>query len=263
MSFNQAYQTIAINYQYPVCFVKFDRADAQNTINAQMVKEIASVLKFYENKASVIVFEGSKDFFCFGADFEAVESTVYDTQLHDVTQGNNAEGLYNIWQQLKEGEFISIAHVTGKANAGGIGFVAACDIVIANENAEFSLSELLFGLVPACVAPFLSRRIGIQKTNYMAFTTQSITANQAYLWGLIDVLESNSADSLRKHLLRLRRLSKKSIKQYKNYICELQKNNHREKEVAVQTNQTVLSDPENIAGILRYQREGIFPWEAP
>jgi polyketide biosynthesis enoyl-CoA hydratase PksH len=262
MPFDQVYQTIDVNYQEPVCFIKFDRADSRNTINAQMVTEITYVLSHYKDKASVIVFEGSKGFFCFGADFKAVETTAYETQRGGATQGNNAGGLYDIWQQLKEGDFISIAHVTGKANAGGVGFVAACDIVIANENAEFSLSELLFGLIPACVIPFLHRRIGLQKANYMAFTTQSITANQAYLWGLVDVLETNSADTLRKHLLRLRRLSKKSIKQYKNYIYELQRNAAREKDFAVEANRTMLSDPENIAGILRYQQEGIFPWEA-
>nr|WP_269820011.1 enoyl-CoA hydratase-related protein [Bacillus velezensis] len=44
----------------------------------------------------------------------------------------------------------------GVANAGGIGFVAASDIVIADDTAVFSLSELLFGLFPAMVLPFNS-----------------------------------------------------------------------------------------------------------
>jgi polyketide biosynthesis enoyl-CoA hydratase PksH len=261
MPFDQVYQTIAVSYQDPVCFIKFDRPDSQNTINVQMVKEIADVLSECKNKASIVVFEGSNEVFCFGADFKAVGTSAYDSQPQDAIQSNNPEALYDIWQLLKEGEFISVAHVVGKANAGGIGFIAACDIVIANPNAEFSLSELLFGLMPACVIPFLKRRIGTQRTHYMTLTTQSISANQAYSWGLVDVLDINSADSLRKHLLRFRRLSKKSIKQYKEYIGELQRNPDQEKALAIKANQSVLSDPENIAGILRYQREGIFPWE--
>jgi len=62
-----------------------------------------------------------------------------------------------LWLRLATVRTVTISHVRGKANAGGIGFVAASDIVLADETAQFSLSELLFGLYPACVLPFLIR----------------------------------------------------------------------------------------------------------
>ena len=95
---------------------------------------------------------------------------------------------------------MSIAHVRGKANAGGIGFVAACDIVLADSAAVFSLSELLFGLMPACVLPFLVRRIGFAKANAMTLSTQPVGVQVAREWGLVDAFEENSDNLLRKHL---------------------------------------------------------------
>ena len=109
----------------------------------------------------------------------------------------------------------------GMANGGGVGFVAASDIVLADETAQFGLSELLFGLFPACVLPFLIRRIGFQKAHYLTLMTQPISAQQAQTWGLVDACAKRSDSLLRKHLLRLSRLSKASIRRYKKYIRDL------------------------------------------
>jgi len=58
---------------------------------------------------------------------------------------------------------VVIAKVEGKVNAGGVGLVAASDIVVAHTQATFGLSEALFGLLPACVMPFLIRKSVIKK----------------------------------------------------------------------------------------------------
>jgi hypothetical protein len=86
--------------------------------------------------------------FCFGADFKEIQKN-FENKNQPGQQ--DPEPLYNLWLQLALGPFITIAHVQGKTNAGGVGFVAACDVVLCDEKAVFSLSELLFGLMPACV----------------------------------------------------------------------------------------------------------------
>jgi len=132
------------------------------------------------------------------------------------TAGRQAEGL-----RLATGPYVTIAHVRGTANAGGVGFVAASDIVLADETAQFSLSELLFGLYPACVMPFLIRRIGFQKANYFTMMTKPISAMLACEWGLVDAVEPVSEVLLRRHLQRLRRLSKTAIRRYKTYMSRI------------------------------------------
>lgn len=82
--------------------------------------------------------------------------------------------LYDLWLKMMNGPFITISHVRGTTNAGGFGFVAASDIVIADETAIFNLSELLFGLFPAMVLPFLTGKIGDQRAHYLTLKTNSI-----------------------------------------------------------------------------------------
>jgi methylglutaconyl-CoA hydratase len=41
-----------------------------------------------------------------------------------------------------------------------MGFVGASDMVIASEKAKFSLSEVRIGMVPACISPYLIKRVG-------------------------------------------------------------------------------------------------------
>jgi polyketide biosynthesis enoyl-CoA hydratase PksH len=151
--------------------------------------------------------------------------------------------------------------VRGRTNAGGVGFVAACDIVLCEERTTFSLSELLFGLMPACVMPFLIRRMGFSKANYLTLMTQPISARQALAWGLVDACEENSENLLRKHLLRLRRLGKEGIARYKRYVSSLDSSLEAWKAKAIEANIEVFSDTENIQKIARFVKTGKFPWE--
>lgn len=254
---NQAYQTIQVEAQPPVCTVRFHRPEARNTINDQLIEECRQVVAAMDPSITILVIEGSPEVFCFGADFQQI----HRVQAEGVRSGQDPGPLYDLWLQLACGPFISVAHVRGQANAGGIGFVAACDIVLAETAAVFSLSELLFGLYPACVLPYLVRRIGLQKAHYMTLTTQPVSAGQARQWGLVDACEPDSKDLLRRHLLRLRRLSKPAIARYKEYMGRLDDSLLRARAHALAGNREVFSDDQNLRLISRYVQTGLFPWE--
>jgi len=252
------YQTIQVRFQGTVCFILFNRPEANNTINSLLIDECLQALKLCEETMTVVVLEGSPEVFCFGADFK----DIHDTIASGPSTENDPEPLYDLWFKLATGPYITIAHVRGKANAGGIGFVAACDIVLADQAAVFSLSELLFGLFPACVLPFLTRRMGFQKAHYLTLMTQPITVQQAHSWGLVDAYEVQSESLLRKHLLRLRRLSKTGIVRYKRYMNQLDDSLLRSKPQALAANREIFSDPRNLEAIFRFVEQGRFPWES-
>ena len=139
--------------------------------------------------------------------------------------------------------------------------MAASDVVLADESAQFSLSELLFGLYPACVLPFLIRRIGFQKAHHFTLMTQPISAKQACEWGLVDACEPQSEALLRRNLQRLRRLSKIAIRRYKTYMSRMSVPLQELKSPAVAANREIFSDAGNLQAITRYVEHGIFPWE--
>lgn len=253
------YETIKVRFEDDICFIQIDRPEANNAINDSLVEEFSHVLDQCEDQVKVVVVEGSPEVFCFGADFKSIQQSLDNGGGH---QEQNPEPMYNLWMKLASGPYVSIAHVRGKANAGGIGFVAACDIVLCEERAVFSLSELLFGLMPACVLPFLIRKMGFSKAHYMTLMTQPISAKQACDWGLVDACEDKSENLLRKHLLRLRLLSKEGVARYKNYMNKLNDFPEASKAKALAANIEVFSDQNNLDKIARFVKTGQFPWEA-
>lgn len=253
----QTYETVQVKFEEDICYLQIYRPEANNTINDRLIEECAQVLKLCQESVKIVVLEGLPKVFCFGADFQRMQQGLDSKQA----QEQNPKPLYDLCLQLANGPYITIAHVRGKANAGGIGFVAACDVVLCEEKAVFSLSELLFGLMPACVLPFLIRRIGFPKAHYMTLMTQPISAKQAQIWGLVDVVEENSENLLRKHLLRLKRLSKIGVFRYKRYMSTLNDFLTASMPKALEANREVFSDPENLEKIARYVKTGKFPWE--
>lgn len=254
---NRVYHTLEVAVQPPVCTIRLHRPEARNTINDQLIEECRQVLAGLDESLTVVVIEGSPSIFCFGADFQQIQQTLAGGDQ----QEQNPGPLYDLWQELTVGPFVSVAHVRGAANAGGVGFVAACDLVLADATATFGLSELLFGLYPACVLPFLIRRVGFQKAHYMTLMTQPVSAEQAQQWGLVDACAPNSADLLRRHLLRLRRLSREAITRYKQYVNRLDDFLVRSRSLALAGNREVFTDSQNLRRIARYVETGLFPWE--
>lgn len=243
-------KTINVQWQDDVCFLQIDRPAAGNTINGALIAACHRVLLSCEESAKIVVLSGSPEVFCLGADFG------------DAPAKDGPGPLYDLWLKLATGPFITVAHVRGKVNAGGVGFVAASDVVIADDTAQFSLSELLFGLYPACVMPFLIRKIGFQRAHYLALTTQPVRVSQAAEWGLVDAVGPQSEVLLRRHLLRLRRPNKLAIRRYKHYMASLgQPRLADAKPLAVAGNLEVFSDPDNLSAIARYVESGQFPWE--
>lgn len=253
-----AFDTIRVRFDGPVCYLQLYRPDARNTINAQMIAECNQVLDACEMApVSVIVLQGLPGIFCFGADFSGLR----DDALEGREDASSAGALYDMWSKLAAGPYVTVAHVRGSVNAGGMGFVAASDIVIAEPSVRFSLSELLFGLYPACVMPFLIRRIGLQKANYLTLSTLPIGAEEACRWGLVDRVGEDSETLLQRHLQRLGKLRKDSVAMYKHYLARLPATLPAARDAAVANNQAMHHLPGVVEGIMRFVESGRLPWE--
>lgn len=250
------YKSIQTEIKDGVCFLQFDRPSAKNAINAQLIMDCNEAISACQESISIIVLSGSPEVFSLGADFESIAKTSAQTGKPD----DIAEALYDLWLRLATGPHISISHVRGRVNAGGVGFVAASDLVIAAESAQFSLSEMLFGLYPACVMPFLIRRIGFQRAHHLTLMATPVSAKQACEWGLADACGA-SEELLTRYLRRLRRMSNTAIRQYKGYMSQLYEPLRNLRSPAVAANRQLFSDSVNLQSISRYVQFGVFPWE--
>lgn len=254
----QTFETIKCRTQKAVAFLQICRPDADNSINATLIKEMMiALLQLEENdEVKVIVLQGSPEHFCTGMDLNAVGNERRDALFED-----DPDAYYDLLKYFATSSKIIISVVEGKVNAGGVGMVAASDIVIANEAATFSLSEVLFGLLPACVMPFLIRRVGYQKAKWMTLTTQSISAERAFNIGLADEISPNVNDALRRNLLRLTRLETRTIRELKDYMSSLWIINEQTQQLAVSKITGLMRSEKVQANIKNYVQHGIFPWD--
>jgi len=79
-----------------------------------------------------------------------------------------------------------VAMINGTAIGGGTGFISACDIAVAAEEAMFGLSEVKIGLVPAAIGPYVIRKIGESKAREYFLTGKRIGARKAMEIGLVN-----------------------------------------------------------------------------
>jgi len=252
------YTTLRLKWELPCCYVQIYRPQAGNTISDMLIREMNEVLtRISDSEATILVLEGLPDVFCYGADFQSIQEKS-DSQNSAASDPNE---MFDVCYKLAFSDFLSICRLRGKVNAGGVGFACACDIVVAERNVLISLSEMLFGLIPAVIFPFIRRRICFQKANYLTITTKVIDSDDAHRFGIVDEVAEDSDILIRKLLTRMRFITKKTIRRYKVFQCNLSMIQEEHKIASLKTNLDVFSDRENINGIKRFTETGLFPWE--
>jgi enoyl-CoA hydratase/carnithine racemase len=155
----------------------------------------------------------------------------------------------------------TVACVGGDALGGGLGVAAACDVVVASEDARFGLPEPLFGLIPGLVLPLIRSRTGGPVVRLLALGGESIDAREAWRLGLADeVVPAAGLDgAVARWARRLARAEPGAAARLKRWLAEMDglagdvaRGRHHLAE---------LLGSETVARrVGRYQR-GLAPWE--
>ncbi len=256
ISIHNTYSTIFVNQQRETVFIQLNRVEKNNSINAEMIYELSNIFESIEKKPEIkiVVLKGNKNAFCTGMDFEAM---TYQ-EPEDLLQPDQ---YYDFLIAMSKSSKVIISEVEGKVNAGGMGFIAASDIVIANPSAIFGLSEALFGLLPVCVMPFLIQRIGLQKSKWLTLTTQGISAKRAFEIGLVDEITDKTQDQLRKNILRISKLDTNTIHDVKLYTTKLWSIKEETRSLAINKLQSLVESDIVKKNVTNFIKKGEFPWE--
>jgi hypothetical protein len=106
----------------------------------------------------------------------------------------DAQGLADTLYTLATLKKPTVARVHGNAYAGGMGFVAACDMAIASTEAVFCISEAKLGLTPATISPYVIRAMGARTAHRYFLTAERFTAQEAHRMGMVH--EVTTAEAL-------------------------------------------------------------------
>jgi DSF synthase len=81
---------------------------------------------------------------------------------------------------------ITISNIHGKALGGSIDPPRSCNIMIAEENAQFGYPEVVFNHFPIAAVPILSRRLGVVGAQRILMSGKEYSAQQFYEMGVVD-----------------------------------------------------------------------------
>lgn len=161
-----------------------NRPEKNNAFDAQTIRELILAIDQVGADKSVrlLVLRGRGKHFCAGGDLawmQQLGQLDYNGNLADAQQ--LAELLYNLYHLKKP----TLAVVQGAAFAGGLGLVSCCDLAIGAEDAQFSLSEVRIGLIPATIAPFVIKAIGQRAARRYALSAERFDSQRAVDLGLL------------------------------------------------------------------------------
>ena len=162
-----------------VAHLTINREAQRNTISADVIALFFQYLneaeKDQEVRAVCITGAGERAF-CAGAD------------LGGGMTGDDRDGFQQYADLLKRLVTFpkpTVARVNGYCLAGGTGFMLACDIVIAADNARFGTPEVNVGLFPMMIGALIFRNVLRKKAMEMVLLGEKLTAEQALDMGMI------------------------------------------------------------------------------
>jgi methylglutaconyl-CoA hydratase len=167
-----------------VARVVLNRPERNNAYDGDLIAALLAGFDTLEETAGLraVVISGNGKHFQAGADLTWINAV--RAQSHeDNVRASRDTGL--AIQRLNLAPVPTVALVQGACFGGGTGLLAACDVVIAADNAVFSIAEVRWGLTAAIIIPQLNDAIGIRQVRRFALTGEHFDAAEARRIGLV------------------------------------------------------------------------------
>lgn len=161
-----------------------NRGAVHNAFDERMIARLSDILGRMHKRDDlrVVILKGAGPSFSAGADLNWMKRAASFTE-----QQNKADALAlaDMLHKLYTLPQMTIACVQGAVMGGGLGLVSCCDIVIADKDSVFALSEVRLGLIPATIAPYVLRAIGTRQARRYFQTGERFGSQQAHHLGLV------------------------------------------------------------------------------
>jgi len=167
-----------------VATVTLNRPEVNNAYDAAMIRGLLSGMDslLKEENLRVVVLKGAGKHFQAGADLKWIRSVA--AQPEEENEKASRDTAMAV-RRLNELPVPTVALVQGGCFGGGTGIVAACDVVIAADNAMFSIAETRWGLMAGIILPQLADAIGARQVRRYALTGERFGAEEARRIGLV------------------------------------------------------------------------------
>ena len=167
-----------------VATVTLSRPEVRNAFNDEVIAELTQAFtELGKNDAvRVIVLAAEGPAFCAGADLNWMR------RMADYTHAENLADAAQLAEMLRVIYTCpqpTVARIQGDVYAGGMGLVAACDMAVSVDSANYCLSEVKLGLYPATISPYVIRAMGARAAHRYFLTAERFDAAEALHIGFV------------------------------------------------------------------------------
>jgi methylglutaconyl-CoA hydratase len=179
------FTTIEFEKKGDLGIVWLNRPEIHNAFNEVMIQELIDCFEAINEMEDVriVILRGKGKSFCAGADLNwmrGVANYTFDQNFKESL--NLSKCFYTIYTCRKP----TMAIVHGAAIGGANGLLAACDFAYADDDTTFSLSEVKIGVVPACISPYVTKRVGEYGSRELMLTGRRIKGAEAEHFNLVN-----------------------------------------------------------------------------
>ncbi|MBK7170199.1 MAG: enoyl-CoA hydratase/isomerase family protein [Gammaproteobacteria bacterium] len=169
-----------------VLSITLNQPERRNAFSVAMRDGLIEGLHLLADDSSIrrAIIRGAGACFCTGGDLDEFGLAGDPTEAHAIRSTRNAGRL--IAEQSARIE----CRVHRACIGSGIELPAFAGRLVASADTNFQLPEITLGLIPGAGGTVsITRRIGRQRTAYLALSARRINAQTALAWGLIDAIE--------------------------------------------------------------------------
>ncbi|MFC2994926.1 enoyl-CoA hydratase/isomerase family protein [Acinetobacter sichuanensis] len=181
--------SIELEQEGSILYLWLNRPESRNAMSLNMVKAIQQVFKTIENDLSIraVILRGKGGHFCAGGDIKdmaQLRGEAANVGSNKPYVDFNRQFGYMI-EQVDQAPQTVVAVLEGAVLGGGFGLACVSDIAISLADAKFGLPETGLGVIPAQIAPFVVKRIGLTQARRLALLGTRFEGQTALKVGVV------------------------------------------------------------------------------
>lgn len=163
-----------------ISILTVNRPEKRNALSIALVDAICEAVVKVEGDPNrrVLITRGAGPVFCAGLDMAEA--------LDPAKEEKTAEQVEKLFRTISQTRLVTICALNGAAAAGGAGFMAAHDLVVAAEGAKVGYPEMLRGLVPALLMTFVIRQVNDRHARELLLLGEYVDAHRAKDMALVN-----------------------------------------------------------------------------
>ena len=164
--------SIQLEQQGGILTLWLNRPESRNAMSLKMVTAIQQVFSQIADDLSIraVILRGQGGHFCAGGDIKDMAGLRVEAansgSLQPYVDFNRRFGA--MIEQVDQAPQTVVAILEGAVLGGGFGLACVSDIAISLDTAQFGLPETGLGILPAQIAPFVVKRIGLTQARRLA-----------------------------------------------------------------------------------------------